>query len=173
MNTSDKSREVEQPDSSLFKIICSIICGIGFVCLGSIFIYESLHTITLECTRSGGGVTSCRVQKKFLDKQLVQEVSIRNPKGAYLETDCDEDGCSYSIFLSSDFGPIRLSPISDPFLGEKEVLVDQINKYIEHADQFSLDVEIKSNPITPILVGLFPLFGIYLLFLASKGKSFL
>jgi hypothetical protein len=123
-------------------------------------------SVTVECTRQGTGEIACfRVTRGLLEsrKDALPGKTLEN---AYVSSSEDDDGAvSYQIILVTDASKVPLTDYSSSNFEEKQKIVNDITRFINHSDQDSIAVTEDDRLIVFIISGFFLLAGLLLILL--------
>lgn len=105
--------------------------------------YLAGQVSTLKCVHTGDGIPACQFSVSFLDRIPLEEMSIQELKGAELEEDCDDEGCTYRVILITGYGPEAFTIGSDSDRSGKQEIVDEINQFL--ASETGPDLFVKDG----------------------------
>ncbi len=128
-----KSSSFGQRLSQAFQTAILIwLFGLVFFACGGFFLWLGGQVNTLICERVERRYINCTIETAWLGFLAMGETPVYGLQEAAVSANCDEDGCTYSIDLATEQGPVSLSP---PAVSGREApkrrTVDRINAFID------------------------------------------
>ncbi len=130
-----------------------------FFGFGLLFLYLMGQVSTLDCSRVGNGGVNCSLLTTWMDLSPLDEKPISQIELAYVQQQCDEDGCTYRVTLHSRFGDFPLTSLYSSGKAEKEQMAHQINTFVQDTSQPTLRLKHRELwglllPLVFLLVGI-------------------
>jgi hypothetical protein len=125
-----------------------LISGMGFVAL-----YIFGQVVILDCSRVVGRPATCMKESRFLGVLTVGQQGMGEVDGAYVEEDCDDDGCTYRVVLNTSRGSRPLTSYRSSGYRDKQSVAEQINTFVNSGSEEALHITVSAG----LLGILFPL----------------
>lgn len=144
------------PDRLIFTILAVMFFGAGML-----FSYLLGQMNTLKCEREDrADDAACRLTTSWMNIRTLKERSIPRLDSAGIEEYCDDDGCTYRVVLFSGAGDIPLSSAFSSAENSHRITAEQINTFLQDANQQTLEVEsgggwLLAVPVIFAVLGLF------------------
>ncbi|MBN1373243.1 MAG: hypothetical protein JW987_15005 [Anaerolineaceae bacterium] len=137
----------------------SVLAGMLFLFLGLFFFYLMGQIKHLTCARAETGEVLCGMRVTWMDLFPVKNVNIDSLKGAEVEQDCDDDGCTYRVTLQTTAGDVPFTSYESDY-SKINGIADQINRFLQNPSQPSLRLKSGGGPalIAPVIflgIGIF------------------
>jgi hypothetical protein len=139
----------------------SILFGLVVLILGLVFMFIFGQISELRCEKPQLYVVECALDQKFLGIIPVSSKTFLDVNNAWVETSCDEDGCSYRVVLLTSNGQQPLTNYYSSDYGAREEMTWEINSYIQSEDNTPLFLTEKSGLIPALFSLIFVLVGLY------------
>ncbi len=139
----------------------SILFGLVFLILGLVFMFVFGQVSELRCEKPQLYVVQCSLEQKFLGIFHVSAKSFLDVNDAWVETSCDDDGCSYRVVLLTSDGQQPMTNYYSSGLSDKEDMAWEINSYIQAEGNASLFLTEKSGLFPALFSMVFVLVGLY------------
>jgi hypothetical protein len=144
----------------------SILFGLVFMVLGIFFMFIFGQVAELSCTKTAAGETECSKVVKFLGVIPLSSSEFRDVYRAEVEENCDDDGCSYRVVLTSIDGERPLTSYYSSGWDSKQELAGRINAFIgSNVSGGTLSIQENSGLWASLLSLVFLLVGLYQLIL--------
>jgi len=138
-----------------------LILSVIFVGAGLFFLYLLGQQITLICTRTGA-MEQCTLHTSWMNLVQLNNRTIEGIRSAWVEDQCDEDGCAYRVVMRTDQGEIPLGQAFSSGKASKQRKAEQINAF---ASQQSHALKVSEGGGGWILIPLvFVIIGIGLIY---------
>lgn len=105
-----------------------LILSVLFVGAGLFFLYLLGQQTTLICTRTGA-MEQCTLQTSWMNLVQLNHHAIEDIRSAWVENQCDDDGCTYRVVIRTDRGEIPLGQAFSSGMASKEHNAEQINAF--------------------------------------------
>jgi hypothetical protein len=120
------------------------------------FGYVLGQVTTLTCDWVGTGQIDCTVQSTWLDLLTLREQLVRDVRGARVDENCDEDGCTYRVELVTRVGVVPLTSHYSFDSAGKERVAQRIKDFTSGSAAPSLVVRDQFGwPMLIVLVAVF------------------
>jgi hypothetical protein len=117
-----------------------LISAIGF---GALYVFGQV--VVLDCSRAVGRPVTCLKESRFMGIVTVGEEGLGEVTGAYVEENCDDDGCTYRVVLNTSRGSKPLTMYRSSGHRDKQSVADQINTYISAGAEDDLHIQVSSG----------------------------
>ena len=145
----------------------SILFGLVFMVIGLVFVFVFGQISELQCEKPQLYVTQCFLELKFLGIFPVSTRTFLDVNDAWVETSCDDDGCSYRVMLLTSDGQQPLTNYYSSGYDAQEDMAWEINNYIQSEEDVPLFMTEKSGLFFALFASVFVLVGLY--FIIVKG----
>ena len=142
--------------------------AIGFFGLGLLFFFLIGQTSILRCARVENNQVDCTLTTTWMKLRTLRERQIEQLQAAQVETDCDDDGCTYRVLIATTGYELPLSEAYTSDEGEHRALAKKINDFLKDPNQRSLEVETGGGWMTMIPV-LFIAVGVVFAALSTRS----
>ncbi|HCU58067.1 MAG TPA: hypothetical protein DF984_07605 [Anaerolineaceae bacterium] len=139
----------------------SILFGLVFLIIGLVFMFVFGQISELRCEKPQLYVVQCSLEQKFLGVFPVSSKTFLDVNDAWVETSCDDDGCSYRVVLLTSDGQQPMTPYYSSGLGAREDMAWEINSYIQAEGTAPLFLTEKSGLFFALFAMIFVLVGLY------------
>lgn len=119
----------------------STMVGIMLLLMGLLFAYLMGRVSHLNCVRTDASAPQCSLRISWLSLFTIQEDGLQGLQGAYAQQNCDDDGCTYRVVLSTTAGNKPLTSAYSSGSKSKEQTAQQINQFIADPTQTALAVK--------------------------------
>lgn len=138
-----------------------LILAVVFVGVGLLFLYLLGQQTTLICTRTDD-LEQCTLRTSWLNLVQLNHRAVEGIRSAWVEEQCDDDGCTYRVVMRTEQGEIPLGQAFSSGKASKQKKADQINAF---ASQQRNDVKVSEGgggwSLIPVI---FVILGIGLVF---------
>jgi hypothetical protein len=145
-----------------------LFLSIVFVGMGLLFSYIVGIVTTLECARPESGQT-CNLERSWMGLVKLTDRPLRQVHSAWVEENCDDDGCTYRVMLETDQGQLPLGTAYSSGSRSKEDKADLVNAFVKDSSISRVKVQDGGGlwlfiPLLFIIIGVGlvarPLFGL-------------
>jgi hypothetical protein len=126
-------------------LLTSIFWGCLISAIGFLTLYLFGQVVLLDCSRAPGRPVTCMKESRFLGVLTVGEEGLGEVTGAYVEEDCDDDGCTYRVVLNTSRGSKPLTMYRSSGYRDKQSVADQINAFIGSRTEDTLHIQVNSG----------------------------
>ncbi len=109
--------------------------------MGLLFAYWMGRVSHLNCVRTDTAAPQCSLRISWLNLFTIQEDGLQELQGAYAQQNCDGDGCTYRVVLTTSAGDKPLTSAYSSGSKSKEQTAQQINQFIADPTQPTLTVK--------------------------------
>lgn len=130
----------------------ALIFGLIFVVAGLAFVFFLARVTELQCTHPEPTQVVCIREVKWLGIVPIGEKTMRDVRGASVDENCDEDGCTYRVIVRTGEGNVPLTDYYSSGYKAKQDTADQITAYAGQSSEGTLDVS-EGSVILGVLGG--------------------
>jgi hypothetical protein len=138
----------------------SMLFAPPFVAVGLVIALFFGQVSVLECVHPEPSQVVCEKEVRLLGLVPVGRETIRDVRGAWLDDNCDSDGCTYRVVLRTDGSDVPLTSYYAAGQRAKEEMADRINTYVEQESEGLLRLRAGSALLGGLLGGLFVAVGV-------------
>jgi hypothetical protein len=117
-----------------------LFLSIVFVGLGLLFSYIMGIVTTLECSRPESGQV-CNLERSWMGLVKLTDRPLRQVQSAWVEENCDDDGCTYRVVLETDQGQLPLGTAYSSGSSSKQEQADQVNAFVKNSSISQVNVQ--------------------------------
>lgn len=148
----------------------STMVAIMLLLMGLLFAYLMGRVSHLNCVHTESAALRCSLRISWLNLFTIREDRLQELQNAFVQQNCDDDGCTYRVVLSTAAGNTPLTSAYSSGERAKEKTAQQINQFI--ADPAQPELKINAGGGLLMLVPLLLLgVGAYL-FVRSLTRLF-
>ena len=144
------------------------VFGIVFAAFGVVFLYLFGQSTTLTCTHVESNWIDCTKQVTWMGRSIKEAQHIRQLRGAYVQDNCDEDGCTYRVELRTADGTVPLTSVYSSGFEEKQSAADRINAFVD-SQEGELTLQESSGWIAILTAAVFLIVGLAVIVLGTLG----
>jgi len=141
----------------------TILFGLGFVVLGMVFVFVFGQITEFRCEKPKVNVTQCTLDRKFLGILSVSQKEFADVNDAWVESSCDDDGCTYRVALLTSEGQQPMTGYYSSGESAKANMAREINNYIGSEDDAPIFLTEKSGLFFALFALVFVFIGLYLI----------
>lgn len=149
--------------------LSQILFGLVFAGMGWLSLYLFGQATVLTCARDGNDRISCLQEARWLGKLKVSESQIYDLRGAWVEDNCDSDGCTYRVVLSIGSGSQPLTKAFSSGEAGKQKLAEQINAFCKSESARSVEIQDKTSWMAVLVTGTFVVVGLGIAFVGARN----
>lgn len=122
------SNAADSPDAPEQFTPPHLILSVIFVGAGLFFLYLLGQQTTLICMRTDA-MEQCAMHTSWMNLVQLNSRTIEGIRSAWVEEQCDEDGCTYRVVMRTDQGEIPLGRAFSSGEAPKQQKAEQINAF--------------------------------------------
>lgn len=143
----------------LKRIIGSILGGLISIVIGCIMFFIFGREITLTCRYASATQANCTKVSRLMGITIGEPQEITSLKGASVEENCDEDGCTFRVLLHTDSENTPLTSYYSSGKTKKSEQAAQLNDYLQASREPELELVAGAGIIGTLIPLLLILFG--------------
>jgi hypothetical protein len=144
--------------------------GIVFALFGIAFLYLFGQGTTLICAHVESNRIDCTKQVTWMGRPIKETQHIGQLRGAYVQDNCDEDGCTYRVELRTADGTVPLTSVYSSGLEKKRSTADRINAFVDSREG-TLTLQESASWIAILVSGAFLIVGLAVIILGTLGAA--
>lgn len=129
--------------------LIAILFGVSSAAIGLLFLFIFGQHIELTCTRQASQGVVCEKRQSFLGLIPGKEQTLTGLSGAYVEENCDSDGCTYRVMLQTETDDLPLTVPYSSGADPKERVAREINEFVRGSRP---TFELQEGPNTLVLL---------------------
>jgi hypothetical protein len=141
----------------------NILYGVLIIIVGLVFVYIFGKVTDMTCSHPEPAVTRCVVEEQLLGVMTVSQKTFSDVNNAKVQSNCDDDGCTYRVALTTTSGQEPLTGYYTSGLPAKENTASQINSYISTGSEEELVINENSGLFAALFSSAFVLLGLYMI----------
>ena len=103
-----------------------------------------------------------------MGRPIKEPQHIRQLRGAYVQDNCDEDGCTYRVELRTAGGTVPLTSVYSSGLEKKRSTAERINEFVDSRES-KLTLQESAGWIAILASGAFLVAGLAVIILGTLG----
>lgn len=140
-------------------VLIQPVLGLIFLAAGFFTLYLLGQVVTLTCERDDANRPNCVLITTWMEWRELRVRPLPQLSTAYVDESCDEDGCTYRVMLSTNFGDLPLTSAYSSGRTEKERKAQQIIAYLRDDTQPTLTMTERQGllllvPLAFLVLGL-------------------
>jgi hypothetical protein len=138
----------------------NLLTGLGLLLLCLLGVFLAGQTSALECARPAGGTPNCILRITWMEMFTMREHQLTGLRSASLDENCDDEGCTYRIYLDAQGGGRPMTSAYSSGTISKNATIQKINQFAVNPNQTELAVE-AGGKLWVLLPGVFLLGVVY------------